>query len=91
MNVQTLPLPNPGDWVTVDGAARLLGKSKKQVIRYLADQKIRGYRFYGATDRLAERMIWRADVEDFRKAQLLVSRPGVVEQVRRRAEAAGRA
>jgi len=74
--------------VTVDGAARILGRSKRQVIRYLADQRIRGYRFYGSTDRLAERMIWRPELEDFRKAAATFRRPGVVEQVRRRAAAA---
>lgn len=86
MNGQTLPIPNPDDWVTVDGAVKILGRSKQQVVRYLADQKIRSYRIFGARDRLAERLIWRAELLEFKAAQAKVRKPGVVEQVRRRAE-----
>lgn len=88
MNAQTLPIPNPEDWVTIEGAARLLGRSKQQVIRYVADQRLAGYRVYGARDRLAERLLWRADVERFKEAQRTIARPGIVEQVRRRASSA---
>jgi hypothetical protein len=93
MNAQALPIPNPGDWVTVEGAARILGRSKWQVNRYLADQKIRGYRIEGARDRLADRLLWKPEVLEFKRAQTIVARPGVVEQVRRRADekAGGRA
>src|SRR3982750_2661588 len=87
MNAQQLPIPNPEDWVTVDGACKILGRSKHQVIRYLADQRIRSYRIYGSRDRLAERLIWRHELLEFKAAQAKVRRPGVVEQVRRRAEA----
>lgn len=88
MNAQTLPLPNPGDWVTVEGAARILGKSKAQVIRYVADQRLAGYRFEGARERLADRMLWKAEVLEFKAAMAKFRRPGVVEQVARRAAAA---
>jgi len=90
MNEQKLPIPNPEDWVTVDGAAKLLRKSKQQVIRYMADQRIASYRIYGSRDRLAERLLWRHDVEGYADALRTVKRPGVVEQVRRRAELAAR-
>lgn len=90
MNVQTLPLPNPGDWVTIDGAAAILGRTKKQVIRYVADQKIRGYRFEGAGPRLADRMIWRAELEKFKAAQQTVRKPPLGERLARRAQTEGR-
>lgn len=90
MNVQTLPLPNPGDWVTIDGAAVILGRSKKQVIRYVADQRIRGYRFEGAGPRLADRMIWRAELEEFKEAQRTLARPPLAERLARRAQTEGR-
>lgn len=92
MNVQSqLPLPNPEDWVTIEGAARILHRSKAQVIRYVADQRLVGYRLYGSRDRLAERVLWRADVEKFRDAQQVIARPGVVERVQRRAASVAQA
>lgn len=84
MNAQTLPLPNPGDWVTVEGAAMIVKRSKSQVIRYMADQRLASYRIYGSRDRLAERLIWRADAEAFRDAMKTVSRPGILTQIERR-------
>lgn len=90
MNVQTLPLPNPGDWLTIDGAAMMLGRSKKQVIRYVAEQRIRGYRIEGSGPRLADRLLWRAEVEAFRDAQRTVRRPPLPERLERRAQTEGR-
>jgi hypothetical protein len=90
MNVQALPIPNPGDWLTIDGAAMLLGRSKKQVIRYVADQRIRGYRIDGAGPRLADRLLWRAEVEAFRDAQQTVRRPPLATRLERRAQTEGR-
>lgn len=88
MNDQVLPLPNPGDWVTIEGAARILGKSKQQVIRYVADQRIRGYRLEGARERLADRVLWKPEVLEFKRAAATFRRPNVAEQVARRAQMA---
>lgn len=76
--------------MTIDGAAAILGRSKKQVIRYVADQRIRGYRFEGAGPRLADRMIWRAELEQFKAAQQTVRRPPLGERLARRAQTEGR-
>ena len=84
---ERLPLPNPEDWITVAGVAKMLGRSQKMVINYLADQRLASYRIQGSRDRLAERLIWRADAERFRDAVKTFRKPGVVEQVRRRAAA----
>lgn len=81
--IQALPLPNPGDWITVDGAVAILGKSKRQVIRYMADQRLASYRIYGSHDRWPERLIWRRDAEEFRDAMRTLGGRTETKRVRR--------
>jgi excisionase family DNA binding protein len=68
MNEQTLPLPNIGDWCTVGGAARIMKKSRRTVERMVADGSLRGYLPFGAPDRIASRLLWRADVDELAAA-----------------------
>lgn len=64
MNNQTLPLPNPGDWCSIAGAARILKKSRRTVERMVANGQLVGYLPFGAPDRIASRMLWRPDVDE---------------------------
>lgn len=66
--------------MTVDGAAMRLGKSKRQVLRYMADERLRSYRVFGARDRLADRLLWVADVNELRDALRRVKPPTFVDK-----------
>jgi hypothetical protein len=68
MNDQTLPLPNPGDWCSIRGAARILKLSRRTVERYVALNQLTGYLPFGAPDRIASRILWRPDVDELAKA-----------------------
>lgn len=68
MNNQTLPLPNPGDWCTIGGAATLLKLSRRTVERMVADGRLTGYRPYGAPDRVASKLLWLPEVRELAAA-----------------------
>lgn len=76
MNNQTLPLPNIGDWCTIAGAARVLKKSRRTVERMVANGQLVGYLPFGATDRVASRLLWRADVDELAAALERVRKAG---------------
>jgi excisionase family DNA binding protein len=66
---QTLPLPNPGDWLTTDGAARLLGVHRRTVMRMADRGALTAYEpgtGYGMT---APLMFWAAEVAGVRQAR----------------------
>jgi excisionase family DNA binding protein len=73
MNNQALPFPNPGDWVSIAGAAEMLGVSGRTVARMVDDGRLRSFLPEGAFDRPANRILWRADVDDLKCALLVVS------------------
>lgn len=75
MDNQTLPLPNPGDWLAIAGAAEHLAVSRRTVERMIEDGRLTGYWIEGARDRTAAAMLWRADVERLREALKRVRRP----------------
>lgn len=72
MNDQTLPLPNPGDWCTIDGAAEITGKSRRTIARYVELGTLTGYKIHGAGTRGA--LLWVPEVRAL---------AGAVERVRR--------
>ena len=67
MNAQTLPLPNPGDWTTVDGACEILGVSRRTVARMVAAQVLTAYRVRGAGRR--EILLWVPEVREVAQAR----------------------
>jgi excisionase family DNA binding protein len=73
MNYQTLPLPNPEDWITVYGAAPILRTSVRTVVRMVQDGRLTGYRIAGAPDRPASRILWRPQVVELAEAMRRVS------------------
>jgi len=69
MNNQTL-LPNPQDWLSIGGAATLLGVSDATVYRMVSTGILTGYRAdNGRGPYKAPVMLWRAEVEGVRFAR----------------------
>lgn len=68
MNNQTLPLPNPADWCSTVGAARLLGLSHRTVCRMISDKRLIGYLPYGATPTPSNHILWMPEVRDMAAA-----------------------
>jgi excisionase family DNA binding protein len=62
MDAQTLPLPNPGDWLTIAGAMRRLHVSRRTVERMVHDGRLTGYYLEGSPRRVASAVLWRAEV-----------------------------
>lgn len=73
MNNQTLPLPNPGDWITTMGAAFLLGVSRRTVERMAERGTLKPYRPYGAPKEVTPVLFWRQQVNDVLTARLTVA------------------
>lgn len=71
MNDQTLPLPNPGDWCTIDGAAEITGKSRRTIARYVELGTLTGYKIKGSPRRGV--LLWVPQVREL---------AGAVERVR---------
>jgi excisionase family DNA binding protein len=76
MNNQTLPLPNPGDWCSIAGAARLLSVSRRTVERMILDGRLTGYTPYGGSHRVSGKVLWMAEVRQLSEALARVRRPG---------------
>lgn len=62
MNDQTLPLPNPGDWCTIDGAAEITGRSRRTIARWVDLGTLTGYRIHGAGRRHV--ILWVPEVRE---------------------------
>jgi excisionase family DNA binding protein len=62
MKQDTLPLPNPTDWLTTKAAAWLLGMSTRSVERMVERGVLRAYRPYGAQKEKVPAMFWRPEV-----------------------------
>lgn len=73
MNNQTLPIPNPGDWITTMGAAFLLGVSRRTVERMAERGTLTAYRPYGAPREVTSVLFWRQQVNDVLTARLTVA------------------
>jgi excisionase family DNA binding protein len=82
MNAQTLPLPNPGDWCAIAGAAKRLKCSRRTVERMVSDGRLIGYWPEGAPTRAASALLWKPDVIELADA---------LERVRRVSRAVTRA
>lgn len=55
----TLPIPNPGDWMTIKAVALLLKVDARTVGRLIERGTLTGYRPYAHPDEKAPVMIWR--------------------------------
>ncbi len=60
---QTLPLPNPGDWCSVDGAAALLQVTRSSVYRFY-DKGLIKIHYVNALP-----LLWKADVVELATAR----------------------
>lgn len=61
MNNMTLPLPNPGDWMTIKAAGQLLSVDERTVRRFLDKGTLTKHHPYVATDEKPPVFIWRAE------------------------------
>jgi hypothetical protein len=66
---ETLPLPNPGDWLTTAGTAVLLGVHRRQVERFAAAGTLTAYQPAAADTERAPVLFWRPEVEQLRDAR----------------------
>lgn len=55
----TLPLPDPGSWMTIKAVACLLGVNRKTVDRMITKGLLTGYAPYSAPDEKAPTLLWR--------------------------------
>lgn len=62
MNPHALSIPNPTDWLSVKGAAFLLGVSPRTVERLAVKGTLTAYRPYGAPQEKPAPMFWRDEV-----------------------------
>jgi excisionase family DNA binding protein len=73
MNQQTLPLPNPDDWLTKGRVARQLGVSRRTVDRMVDRGALTAYSPVGAYKEKVPAMFWHADVLRVLDARLRLS------------------
>jgi excisionase family DNA binding protein len=70
MNQDKLPLPNPGDWLSGQQAARVIGIGRGTLYDLMNAGKIHSYRIG------AFRVFWRSEIEAYRDARNLVGGRG---------------
>jgi excisionase family DNA binding protein len=54
------PSPNPDDWTTISGAARMLYVSERTVHRMIEDGRLRAYEFHACP---GSRFLWAPQVQ----------------------------
>lgn len=74
----TLPLPNPGDWVTIEWAAAHLGVDRRTVHRWIGKNVLTSYcpRVGPKETKRRHVMLWAVQVEDLKAALQKVAGPG---------------
>lgn len=60
------PSPNPQDWTTVSGAARMLFVSERTVLRMIEDGRLTGHEFHACR---GSRFLWVPDVKALAEAR----------------------
>lgn len=69
MEQQPLPLPNPGDWMTRQAAAYVLGVDPRTVDRMVLDKLLTDYRPVAKPGEQAPLLLWREQVRDLVRAR----------------------
>ncbi len=62
MNQPTLPMPNPGDWMTVNAAATLLTVDRRTIDRLIDKGTLTVHRPYAGPGEKPPLLLWRAEV-----------------------------
>jgi len=74
MNNQTLPLPNPKDWATIDGVAERLGVSRRTVSRMATDGVLTAYKPHQGRAYRPLVLFWVPEVDELHQARRRVKR-----------------
>lgn len=69
MNQQTLPLPNPSDWMTRSAAAYVLGVDPRTVDRMVANRRLTDHRPVSAPTERGPLLLWREEVRELVRAR----------------------
>lgn len=64
MEQQTLPIPNPGEWMTRQAGAYVLGVDPRTVDRMVADGLLTAYRPVGKPGEVVPLILWREQVRE---------------------------
>ncbi len=73
MKQNTLPIPNPTDWMTTKAAAFLLGVSPRTVERLAERGTLTAYRPYGVQKEKRPVMFWRPEVNAVVDARVILA------------------
>lgn len=69
MEQQTLPIPNPGDWMTRQAAAHVLGVDPRTVDRMVENRRLTDHRPIGAPQERPPLLLWREEVRELVRAR----------------------
>ncbi len=76
MNNTPLPLPNPGEWLTVKATAALLKVDYRTVVRMIERGTLTEHRPWAAPDEKAPVIIWREEAMSVLSARTRLARAG---------------
>jgi excisionase family DNA binding protein len=66
----TLPIPNPFEWMTVAGVAQFMGVDRRTVERMITKGTLTGHKPYGADGEKVPYLIWRDEAITVRNARV---------------------
>lgn len=69
MQQQSLPIPNPREWMTRQGAAHALHVDPRTVDRMVEKKQLTGWRPIGAPDEQIPLLLWVAEVRELASAR----------------------
>lgn len=76
MNNQTLPIPNPHDWMTVSAAAQFMRVDRRTIVRMVERRTLTAHQPYAADGEKPPLLLWRDEVIVVRNARIRASAGG---------------
>jgi excisionase family DNA binding protein len=74
MQTEKLPLPNPGDWITINGAAELLDCSRRTVERMVDAGTLQLHVPRHGEGERVQGWLWYAQVDEVKRARQVLRR-----------------